>query len=157
MEELEAIRDACQGPWAICGDFNLILSEEDKNNQRFNRTNLSRFRRTVASLEMQDLHLHGRCFTWSNERENPTLVRLDRVLVSIDWDEMFPSSHLRTLESMHPITARFSYIPTWGACPRRDSILKFSAPDWRTTGRLSWRLGAGQSARLGRWHASMKC
>ena len=98
MEELEAIRDACQGPWAIYGDFNLILSEADKNNQRINRTNLSRFRRTVASLEMQDLHLHGRCFTWSNERENPTLVRLDRVLVSIDWDEMFPSSHLRTLE-----------------------------------------------------------
>ena len=91
---------------------------------------------------MQDLHLHGRCFTWSNERENPTLVRLDRVLVSIDWDEMFPSSHLRTLESMHPITARFSYIPTWGACPRRDSILKFSGPRFEDYGQIvleAWR------------------
>jgi hypothetical protein len=29
----------------------------------------------------------------------PTLVRLDRVLVSIDWDEMFPNSHLRGLGS----------------------------------------------------------
>ena len=98
LEEL-AIRDACSGPWAVCRDFNLILSEADKNNARINCANLSRFRRTVAKLELQDLHLHGRCFTWSNERQNPTLVRLDRVLVSIDWDEMFPNSHLRSLGS----------------------------------------------------------
>jgi hypothetical protein len=26
----------------------------------------------VAKLQLQDLHLHGRCFTWSNERERPT-------------------------------------------------------------------------------------
>jgi hypothetical protein len=32
LEELEAIRDANQGPWAICKDFNLILSEADKSN-----------------------------------------------------------------------------------------------------------------------------
>ena len=90
LEELEAIRDSCSGPWAVCGDFNLILNEADKNNARINRANLSRFRRTVEDLELQDLHLHGRCFTWSNERENPTLVRLERVLVSIEWDVLFP-------------------------------------------------------------------
>jgi exonuclease III len=52
LEELEAIRDACHGPWAVCGDFNLILSEADKNNQRINRANLSRFRQTVTNLEL---------------------------------------------------------------------------------------------------------
>lgn len=57
LEELEAIRDACPGPWMVCGDFNLILTEADKNNHRINRTNMARFRRTVASLELQDLHL----------------------------------------------------------------------------------------------------
>jgi len=30
LEELEAIRDVCQGPWAITGDFNLILNEADR-------------------------------------------------------------------------------------------------------------------------------
>ncbi|XP_066373246.1 uncharacterized protein [Miscanthus floridulus] len=84
LEELEAIRDAGQA---------------DKNNERIDRANLRRFRRTVATLELQDLHLHGRCFTWSNERENPTLVRLDRVLVSLDWENMFPNAHLRGLGS----------------------------------------------------------
>jgi hypothetical protein len=31
--------------------------------------------------------------------EHPTLVRLDRVLVSIDWDSLFPNAHLRGLSS----------------------------------------------------------
>ena len=53
----------------------------------------------MAALELQDLHLHGRAFTWSNERENPTLVRLDRVLVSMDWEELFPNAHLQGLGS----------------------------------------------------------
>jgi hypothetical protein len=52
---------------------------------------LRRFRRTIAALELQDLHLHGRSFTWSNECDSPMLVRLDRVLVSIDWDDENPS------------------------------------------------------------------
>jgi hypothetical protein len=30
--------------------------------------------------------MHGRLFTWSNEREVPTLTRIDRALVSVDWD-----------------------------------------------------------------------
>lgn len=99
MEELEAIRDSFTGPWAVTGDFNLILSEQDKNNDRIDGTNLCRFRWTVAALELQDLHLHGRCFTWSNERDAPMLVRLDRFLVSFDWDQMFPNCHLRGLGS----------------------------------------------------------
>jgi exonuclease III len=99
LEELEAIRDACSGPWAITGDFNLILNEADKNNDRIDQANLRRFRRTVDNLGLQDLHLHGRCFTWSNERDSPTLVRLDRLLVSIDWDEKFSNAHLRGLGS----------------------------------------------------------
>lgn len=83
LEELEAVRDICDGPWAVTGDFNLILYKTDKNNGRINRASLRRFRQTVAALELQDVHLHGRCFTWSNERERPTLARLDRVLISV--------------------------------------------------------------------------
>jgi hypothetical protein len=63
LEELEAIRDSCAGPWAVCDDFNLILSEANNNNARINRRNLANFRRTVQALELQDLRLHGRAFT----------------------------------------------------------------------------------------------
>lgn len=76
-----------------------------QNINRIHWANLARFWRTVAELQLQDLHLHGCSFTWSNERENPTLVKLDRVLVSMDWEEMFPNCHLCTLRSnMHLTT-----------------------------------------------------
>jgi hypothetical protein len=99
LEELAAIKGSCPGPWLIIGDFNLILSAADKNNQHINRRNLQNFRRTVDELELQDLHLHGRLYTWSNERDNPTLVKLDRALASLDWDHQFPSCHLQALSS----------------------------------------------------------
>jgi len=99
LEELSAVRDACPGPWAIIGDFNLILDEADKNNATINRRNMSRFRQAVAQLELLDIHLHGRRYTWSNERRSPTLVRLDRALVSLDWEALHPDCHLQALSS----------------------------------------------------------
>lgn len=38
--------------------------------------------------------MHGRCFTWSNEREVPTLTKIDRALVSVDWELNNPNSLL---------------------------------------------------------------
>lgn len=48
--------------------------------------------------ELKDVHLHGR-YTWSNEREAPTLEKLDRFLVSIDWEDLFPGAFLQALSS----------------------------------------------------------
>ena len=44
LEELEAIHDAALGPWAVIGDFNLILHEADKSNDRIDRANLRCFK-----------------------------------------------------------------------------------------------------------------
>ena len=34
---------------------------------------------------------------WTNKQENPTMCNLDRVLVSTDWEEMFPTTILTAL------------------------------------------------------------
>ena len=34
LEELEAIRDDCQGPWVVAGDFNLILDPADRGQKQ---------------------------------------------------------------------------------------------------------------------------
>ena len=83
----------------MAGDFNLILDPTDKNNARINRRNMNRFRRLVDSLELRDIHLHGRTYTWSNEHTNPTLVRLGRILTSVDWEELYPLCFLQALSS----------------------------------------------------------
>jgi hypothetical protein len=38
----------------------------------------------MGQLELRDLYMHGWLFTWSNEREVPTMTRIDRALVSVD-------------------------------------------------------------------------
>ena len=42
----------------------------------------------------------GRKYTWSNDRANPTLVRLDRVFCTADWDDDFPNCVLQSSASL---------------------------------------------------------
>jgi hypothetical protein len=83
----------------LCRDFNLIYQAADKNNGHLSRRMMGRFRLFLNDLEFLELHLHGRLFTWSNERTHPTLERIDRVFVSLDWELLFPSSLLQAISS----------------------------------------------------------
>lgn len=53
----------------------------------------------IDDLQLAELHLSGRRFTWSNGRDRPTLERLDRAFASIEWIEQYPNSLLRCLSS----------------------------------------------------------
>jgi hypothetical protein len=44
-----------------------------------------------------EIALQNRRYTWSNERENPTLVRLDRVFCNHEWEALFPNFALSVL------------------------------------------------------------
>jgi len=68
LEHLRQIRGGCSGSWLLCGDFNLIYKAEDKNNAILNRRMRGRFRRFIDDVDIQELHLNGRRFTWSNEQ-----------------------------------------------------------------------------------------
>lgn len=99
LDELRVVHQLAAPMWMIAGDFNLILHATDKNKSNVNRRNLGRFRRFVDELHLKDICLHGRRYTWSNERNDPTLARLDRVLVSVEWDTEFPFAFLQALSS----------------------------------------------------------
>jgi hypothetical protein len=100
LAELRDIRGIHRAPWALCGDFNMIYRDEDKNNGNLNRRMMGRFRRFLNDCELKEIYLHGRRYTWSNERDTPTLVRLDRVFTKVDWEEMFGSCMLRCLATV---------------------------------------------------------
>jgi hypothetical protein len=99
LHELRDLRPSLSGPWAICGDFNLIYQAADKSNGRLSRRMMGRFRRLLNDLELSELHLSGRLFTWSNERLHPTLERIDRMFVSEGWESLYPRSYLQALSS----------------------------------------------------------
>jgi hypothetical protein len=88
LEELCQFREANAGPWLLCGDFNMIYQAADKSNERLDRRAMRRFRSFINEVQLQEVDLIGRCFTWSNEWGAPTLERLDRVLASVDWFDL---------------------------------------------------------------------
>jgi exonuclease III len=99
MQELREIRAICHGPWMLAGDFNLIYKTEDKNNSNYIRAMMGRFRRLIDVLALKEMPLHGRKYTWLNQLDNPTLVRLDRVFHTASWEEVYPNTLLQSAAS----------------------------------------------------------
>jgi hypothetical protein len=81
------------------GDFNLILEAKDKSNRNVNRRMMRKFREVVDDLLLNDILLNGRCFTWSNDQQNRTLTRIDRILGSVEWHLSFPGFFLQGISS----------------------------------------------------------
>ena len=125
----------------MLGDFNLITSEEDKNNGNLNRAMMGRFRRLINDLELKELSLHGRKFTWSNQQDSPTLVKLDRVFCSTEWEQLFPNCLLQStasegsdhcplllgLNDVQPAKARFHFESFW---PTLDGFQEIVESAW---------------------------
>lgn len=62
---------------------------------------MGRFRRWINDMAVSELPLHGRKFTWSSSPSSisPTLVKLDHLFCSADWDDNFPNSLLQSAAS----------------------------------------------------------
>jgi hypothetical protein len=80
LQELKNIPLPEHNRWLILGGTNLIYQAEDKNNSNLNRRLMGVFRATINHLRLKEIKLNGRRFTWSNQRDNPTLTRIDRLL-----------------------------------------------------------------------------
>lgn len=87
-------------PWDLIGDFNELLTEEEKS-----RGNSISQRRVVAIRDcmnvchMLDLGFFGPKFTWSSKREFGNLIqcRLDRCWANPDWKEFFNKANVTHL------------------------------------------------------------
>jgi hypothetical protein len=99
LDELRATRAAIACPWAVAGDFNLIIDARDKSNVRLNRRSMDMFRRCINDLELRESSLLGHRYTWSNERKMPTMAKLDRWFSSVEWDDMYLEASLMALSS----------------------------------------------------------
>lgn len=86
MDEIKQLRPTLQPKWLLLGDFNLIYRARDKNNSLINRTLMNRFKAVLDDLELKELHLHGRRFTWTSETENPTMTKIDHIFCTRDWE-----------------------------------------------------------------------
>jgi hypothetical protein len=99
MQFLDDMKQHCpvSTPALIVGDFNLILQAADKNTNNYNRRTMTAFRRFTNELELEDLYLHGRRYTWSNEQADAIQVKLDRALMNDGWSSEHPNCILQAL------------------------------------------------------------
>ena len=95
--ELVSVAATICGAWIVIGDFNLTRDPADKNNDNFNFAEANNFNDLINSLCLIEIPLADRAYTWSNNWADPTLVRLDRCFVNVEWDAIFPNTTLSSL------------------------------------------------------------
>jgi hypothetical protein len=60
---------------------------------------MGRFHHVLDICELFEFKLENQKFTWSNEREDPTLVKLDQVVCNKEWDLMLAGFRFQALSS----------------------------------------------------------
>jgi exonuclease III len=84
-------------PMIVGGDFNIIRRKEEKNNENLNARWPFIFNAIIGSLDLRELTLSGRQYTWASQRDSPTYEKLDRILASVEWEQKFPLVSVRAL------------------------------------------------------------
>ena len=77
-------------PVLVGGDFNLIRSGADKNNNNINWPRVAMFNSAIASMALRQVARSGARFTWTNKQLDLVRSVLDRVFMSPEWEMGFP-------------------------------------------------------------------
>jgi endonuclease/exonuclease/phosphatase family metal-dependent hydrolase len=79
-------------PFVIGGDFNILRRPDDKNIDNFDTRWPKLFNTMIETLQLKEIVMFDRHYTWAASDNNPTYEKLDRVLVSTDWEHNYPLS-----------------------------------------------------------------
>ncbi|XP_078156078.1 uncharacterized protein LOC144551855 [Carex rostrata] len=97
FEEMKEVKPTSTLPWLLCGDFNNTLPGNERNNPNADWRGSVRFARLLTDMGLININMHGRQFTWNNDRESPSMARLDRFLFSTEWNNKYPNSQQSAL------------------------------------------------------------
>lgn len=89
-EELDNVCNYWNLPWCLGGDFNTVLSCDEKTNCSQTTRSMKDFASFIEQHELVNLPLKGARYTWSNNQSNPVMCRLDRFLLSPSFELKFP-------------------------------------------------------------------
>jgi exonuclease III len=115
INDLSCVNNCSNSSWLVFGDFNLVLTNEEKSGGNPIEPNITTsFRNTLCHCDLQDLGFKGCIYTWTNNQQGDQIIhsRLDRFLATSDWILNFPNytnTHLvRYKSDHHPILLEFS-------------------------------------------------
>ena len=88
-------------PWCIIGDFNDLMTEDEKKGGKHHpRALLKGFSETIMDCGLTDLGFTGDKFTWERWRGSDRWIseRLDRGLATSEWRNIFPLAEIKVHE-----------------------------------------------------------
>jgi hypothetical protein len=62
------------------------------------------FNAVIDSLDLREVSIVGRQFTWINNLPDPTYKKLDRVLMDTNWLDKYPLVMVRALERIERLS-----------------------------------------------------
>ena len=69
--------------------------------------------------------MSGRQYTWANNRSVPTFEKLDRVLVTTDWEYKYPLASVRALERIEALSSHAPLLTDFGETPPTSKTPQF--------------------------------
>lgn len=86
-------------PWIIIGDFNQILNAKDKLSRCATSKGAEAFNSILMDRCLMEINPQGNWYTWTNNRKQSDVVweRLDRAFCNLEWLQIFPNAHCKTL------------------------------------------------------------
>lgn len=97
LSELSVFCSRSNGPLLIGGDFNIIRYVEERNRPYSLNRFSDMFNTLINFHELREILMNGGLFTWSNNQEIPILEKLDRILATKDWEDIFPNTIVKKL------------------------------------------------------------
>ena len=96
-EELLRVRARWPMAWCLVGNFNIIRYPSERLGCESFSLAMFSFSDFIESNSLVDLLLEGASFTWFRDSGIPSMSRIDRALVSLDWEENFENISQRVL------------------------------------------------------------
>jgi endonuclease/exonuclease/phosphatase family metal-dependent hydrolase len=101
-------------PIIIEGDFNFLRFPFGKSKGQFDDHFPFLFNVVIDTLDLREVSMIGRQFTWANNLPEPTYEKLDRVLMDSDWEDKYPMVSVRAIERIEALLDHAPILLTTG-------------------------------------------
>lgn len=131
-EELGVVRETWQLPWCIGGDFNEVLRMHERSGTQRMTSGMRQFTEFVDKHELVDLPMSGARFSWQHGENSDRFSKIDRFLISLDFDLHFPSISSSVLGKPLSDHAPIKFVcdlSYWGPSPFRFEFMFLEDPN----------------------------
>lgn len=142
-QDLRRVRNSFgDGMWCLVGDYNAVCNTRERNGvgSSFGSQEAYEFSSFVGDMELIDLQLLGRRFTWQ-KADGSAMSRLDRFLLSEAWIEAWEVEAQwalnRDVSDHCPILLKQG-AQDWGPKPFRFNNCWLGHPDFRKVVEKCW-------------------